>query len=57
MNLYTQAVDYIENYLNVTKPLLNEGDQQFPEVEGKLEFCVRLLKKNEEYQGDLDKVN
>jgi len=57
LNLYTQAVNYIEEYLDLTKPFLNEGEQQFPEVEGKLEYCLKLLKKNDEYQGELDKVN
>lgn len=57
MNLYTQVVKYIEEYIDLTKPLLNEGEQKFPEVEGKLEFCLKELKKCEDYEGPIYKDN
>ena len=57
MNLFTQVVNYIEQYVETTKPLLNEGEVQFPEIEGKLEFCVRTLKDHPDYQGNKPKIN
>lgn len=51
MNQYTTVVNYLSEYLELVSPILNEGEQQFPEVESKLEFCLKILRDNPEYNG------
>lgn len=53
MNKYTKAVNYLEDYLELVSPLLNEGELQFPEIESKLEYCIKMLKSNPFYEGEL----
>jgi hypothetical protein len=48
---FTQALDYIEQYIELTKPLLTEGQETFPGVEGKLEYCINRIKESDDYTG------
>lgn len=54
MNQFSQAVNYIEQYLDMVSPIINEGEKQFPEIETRLEYCVKMLKSNPFYEGKVD---
>ncbi|MCA2570665.1 hypothetical protein [Microcystis sp. M42BS1] len=47
MNKYTQAVDYISQYVEATHAIQLE----LPEVESALEVALKILKSNEHYDG------
>ena len=50
MNLYTKAVQYIQDYITNTEPVLTEGTKTFPEIKTQLDFAMEVLKSNAFYE-------
>lgn len=48
-NKYTQAVDLIEQYIEATDTVFEDGN--LPGIEGKLAYALRVLKSHQDYDG------
>lgn len=49
MNQYTKAVNFIQDYVNATNNVFEEGN--LPNIETGLEYALKILRANEAYDG------
>jgi hypothetical protein len=49
MNMYSKAVDYIQEYIAATDSVFEDGG--LPGVETSLEYAMKVLKSHQDYDG------
>ena len=49
MNLYTKAVDFVDDYVKATNNVFEEGN--LPNIETGLEYALKILKSHQDYDG------
>lgn len=52
LNRYTEAVNYLAQYVENTAKDLCENNQKLLDIPSKLDYCLDVLKSNENYLGD-----
>ena len=49
MNLYTRAVQFLEEYVKATESVFDEGN--LPNIETGVEHALKILKAHQDYDG------